>query len=88
MQDEPNIIKFDPERRSPARDSQVKCARCGKWIMEEATRCDHCGVHFSGEAGDFRHPTDRQRHATSKLVRWLFVIAVLITLIAFLLSSL
>lgn len=45
--------------------ADVPCARCGKPVAGNARRCVHCGVHFSGTAGDLVPGTPgRARRAT------------------------
>ena len=42
-----HLMDDDPEETVP-------CARCGRKIWSYVQRCPHCGVHFSGEAWEFR----------------------------------
>ena len=54
------ILSFEEHRRRREDDDDlVPCARCGKRIHANETRCPECGVHFQGRAEDFTHPSER-----------------------------
>lgn len=36
--------------------AMVRCASCGKYILEDAERCHHCGHYPSRDDGSFRVP--------------------------------
>ena len=77
MSDEP--LSFEEHRRRREENaSTVRCARCGMWIVATATQCSECGIHFSGEAQDFVHPTERE---DSSLYTPLWVLAVAVLMI-------
>lgn len=49
----------------------VACAKCGRHIWAHAQQCQHCGIHFSGEAWQF----DRQADGRGL---WPWVVAALV----------
>ena len=51
------------------------CARCGKDIWVYAQRCNHCGVHFSGEAWQFAPPGEAKAPASGRWWRWVAALA-------------
>lgn len=81
--DDDRPLSFDEHRR--LRDeTQVRCAHCRHWILATAIRCDHCGVHFQGEAQDFADPA--ARHRAGK--RSLFMVIVALSLVAAIVAAL
>ena len=50
----------------------VPCARCGKPVWTYAQRCQHCGVHFAGEAWQFKPAGEAIRHPR-RLLLWLII---------------
>lgn len=81
--EEPSILRFDTNRDSAGNDERVRCPRCGKWILMHATRCEHCGLHFQGEAWEFS-PSTRGSPSSAFLgmPRWLVVAIAVVTLLA------
>ncbi len=71
-EEEPSIINFGASRDSADSDDQVRCPRCKKFVFLHDTRCEHCGLHFQGEAWQFSPST---RNSTSSIFlgmpRWL-----------------
>ena len=66
--------------------SQVKCAHCGKYIGMRRTRCPHCGIHFHGEAFQFKHksepdPSPRKSTPTT-ILAWIVLILIVISVLA------
>ncbi len=55
----------------------VSCAHCGRQIWTYAQRCPRCGVHFSGEAWEFRFDSMGQGLCFSV---WLWLVVGLILL--------
>ncbi len=88
MNDEPPILSFAEHRESAERDTEVRCPKCGKWILMHSTCCDHCGIHFSGEAWEFSPSTKIPSSSMSIRSRWIVVVVVVISLIAVLLANL
>ena len=43
-----HLMDDDPQQTVP-------CARCGEHVWAYAQRCPNCGVHYSGEAWQFRY---------------------------------
>jgi hypothetical protein len=81
--EEPSILRFNANRDSAESDERVRCPRCGKWIYMHDTRCEHCGLHFQGEAWEFS-PSTRGSGSSALLgmPRWLVVAIAVLLLIA------
>ena len=72
MTDEP--LNLDQFRQRLRDEDLVRCPRCRHLVSAVSTRCEHCGVHFEGEAHEFTaRPRERERHS---LVYWKRVVAV------------
>jgi len=68
------------------------CPKCGELIPASATQCRACGLHFRGQAGDFAPEAQRYSESgkgfsvAAKVVLGVFILAVLLGLIAFVLT--
>ena len=86
MDDDGSIINFERHRESAAADNRVRCPRCKKFIFMHDVKCEHCGMHFIGEAWQFS-PTTRAGRAVSVMgmPKWLvaFIVLALVVLVLF-----
>jgi hypothetical protein len=83
----PDTIRFADRREAAADDTTVRCPRCRKLIEMHERRCEHCGLHFAGEAWEFS-PSSHSHAGWNQfgMPRWLVVIAVM-SLVAAVLST-
>lgn len=84
--DDPGTVNFEERRRSAVADERVRCPRCNKLILMHEVRCEHCGLHFAGEAWQFS-PSTAPRTASSRS-RWLTLAIVTVLLVALVLAYL
>ena len=76
MNDDGSIINFEQNRKSAEADNRARCARCKKFIFMHDVKCEHCGMHFNGEAWQFSPSTKSHRSASVMgIPRWLMVLA-------------
>jgi uncharacterized membrane protein YvbJ len=79
----------DPFRIGDYRDGtagRVPCPKCGTLIIEDATQCYACGIHFQrGTAYDFSPRARARRRRT--WVRWLSAIVVISLLVITVLAA-
>ena len=74
-----NLLNFEEHRRRAEADPhRVRCARCGKPIPMNATRCPECGVHFRGEAFQFTHAAEAEPGEVKLGTRGLVLLAVIL----------
>ena len=57
-------------------DQMVACARCGDPVWAYAQRCPKCGIHYSGEAWQFRYDDESGRPRLA-VGRWWWLAAAL-----------
>lgn len=89
MDEEPSIINFEASRESAESDMLVRCPRCNKLVFMHDVRCEHCGIHFHGEAWEFSPSTRTSKSSTlAWMPRWFVIVAVIVTLLALLLAYL
>jgi len=62
----------------------VPCARCGRQVWAYAQRCQHCGVHFLGEAWQFKSAGGATTHPRRP---WLWLIVGLCVLAMLLIAA-
>jgi DNA-directed RNA polymerase subunit RPC12/RpoP len=88
-EEDPAVVSFEARRESAAADPMVRCPRCGKRIHMYDVRCEHCGLHFDGEAWEFSpstlHPA---RPSFFGMPRWLVPLVVIAVLSGFVASIL
>jgi endogenous inhibitor of DNA gyrase (YacG/DUF329 family) len=77
--------EHDRHLMDDAEGDTVACARCGRMVWAQAQRCPHCGVHFAGEAWEFR-PAGARRWGG--LPRWAVVTGLVLAAILILLAVL
>ena len=58
-------------------DQTVDCAHCGRPVWDYAQRCPHCGVHYSGEAWQFRYDGEDGEHQGTSRRWWWWLAAAL-----------
>ncbi len=78
MTDKP--LNLDEFRQRLRDEDLVRCARCRKVISAVSTRCEHCGIHFNGEAHEYQNRIQVKRgFGRVPFTRWkLIVIAIMI----------
>ena len=81
------VLRISDYESDEPDEMSVKCARCGKLIYRHATQCEFCGVHFSGQAYEFTHPSEAASHRVSPLVKWGMIIVVALLIIAILIGA-
>ncbi len=75
---EPPTISFTERSKQLSLDSTVRCSRCNKLILMHSTRCEHCGIHFSGEAWQFSPSSEINVRQVSRASKWLITILVFV----------
>lgn len=82
-------LKFESHTGGDGGDEdKVPCAKCGRLIPMHSTRCPYCGIHFMGEAFEFRHASERFDATGHRFLRWIallligIIVAILVLLIA------
>ena len=66
-------------------ESKVKCAHCGKYINMHVRKCPYCGIHFRGEAFQFKHKTEQDYFASkNKPIKILALIILILIIIGLL----
>jgi len=75
---DPDIISFQQRSRQVDLDTTVRCPRCNRLILMNATSCEYCGVHFNGEAWQFSPSTKQTIVSDGRLSKWVIAVIVLI----------
>lgn len=86
--DDRETINFEDRRRFAETDERVCCPRCNKFIFMHEVRCEHCGLHFAGDAWQFSPSTSSQARSSRWQSRWLTAAIVAAILVALVLAYL
>jgi hypothetical protein len=77
--------EVQPAAAEIPRGEAATCPRCGQAVWDYARRCPHCGVHFAGEAWEFKSPSplhrSRSRRGVILVVVGLMVLALLLAVV-------
>lgn len=82
---DPPIISFSERSKHVGVDSTVRCSRCNKLILMHSTQCEHCGIHFSGEAWEFSPSTEIEAAPPGRISKWVIAVVVFILIATLLL---
>ena len=79
---ENNLLHFE-DYKNKTEEPTVKCAHCGEYIGMHKTRCPYCGIHFRGEAFQFKHSSEEEQTlARNRTVRVLALIVIILIIIS------